>query len=247
MSATTVCLVGFSEALAAPEVCFSLMRTGARIVSFYRRGRGRFARLNFVEYVPIAPPEVDFERTICEVEALTDHLQPHWIAPCDDAALLVLSQLTSAAARRFLPSAAACDFAMDKHAQIMLAADSGFSVPRTRRVTCEADLVYFGKLPAILKPRAAIDVLNGRLDKGQTFAFRRDIPFEARRAITQRPYLIQEYKDGVGEGFFGIARDGEIYASFGHRRLRMMNPSGSGSSACISRTPEACEIEAADQ
>src|SRR6185437_16101732 len=60
------------------------------------------------------------------------------------------------------------------------------------------------------------------------------------------PYLIQEFKVGVGEGFFGIAHKGQILAHFGHRRVRMMNPAGSGASACIARLPEPAEIKEAE-
>jgi predicted ATP-grasp superfamily ATP-dependent carboligase len=244
MAATTVYLIGFAEAVAAPEVCFSLKSTNAQIISFYRH-EGKFARLKFVEYFPVAAPEIDFERAVHDVETLVDRVGPDSIAPCDDAALLILSQLKSAKARSLLPTVAACDFAMDKHAQITLASDSGFSVPRTKLVSCEADLADFEARPAILKPRAAIDIVDGRLEKGPSFVVRSDVlPAQARKALAQRTYLMQEYKNGVGEGVFGVARDGDIYASFGHRRLRMMNPSGSGASACVSRTPDACELEA---
>ncbi len=51
---------------------------------------------------------------------------------------------------------------------------------------------------------------------------------------------------GVGEGFFGIAHSGKMHACFGHRRLRMMNPAGSGASACVSREPDAEELRAAE-
>jgi hypothetical protein len=247
MAATAVYLVGFAEAVAAPEVCFSLKSTNTQIISFYRqRGGGKFARLKFVEYFPVAAPEMDFERAVDDLETLVNHVSPESITPCDDAALLVLSRLKSAKARSLLPRVAACDFAMDKHAQITCASDSGFSVPRTKLVTSEADVADFDARPAILKPRAAIDLMDGRLEKGPSFVLRGGVlPPKARNALTRRTYLMQEYKSGVGEGFFGIAHDGDIYASFGHRRLRMMNPSGSGASACVSRTPDACELQAA--
>jgi hypothetical protein len=246
MTATNVHLIGFAEAVAAPEVCFSLRRTKARIIGFYRKkGGGKFARLNFVEYFPVVAPEIDFEQSVHDVEVLVSRLCPESIAPCDDAALFVLSRLKSNSTRG-LPTAAACDFAMDKYAQIALALESGFAVPRTKLVINEAGVADVEERPAILKPRAAIDLMDGRLEKGPSFVIRSDdLPPEARKALTQRAYLMQEYKSGVGEGFFGIAHDGDIYAGFGHRRLRMMNPLGSGSSACISRTPEVDEIESA--
>jgi hypothetical protein len=222
------------------------MRSGAaKIVSFCRRGGGRFARLNFVEYIPVTAPEEDLDRTVRELEQLIDTLNPEWIAPCDDAALFALSHAKGAKAQRLLPSVTACGFAMDKYLQVKLAADIGFSVPYTRLVNTEADLSDFDCRPAILKPRAAIDVIDGRLEKGSSFVVRGDVQPEVLETIANRSYLMQEYKNGVGEGFFGIAWKGEIYGAFGHRRVRMMNPTGSGASACVSRTPEKFEHEAA--
>jgi hypothetical protein len=247
MAAKNVHLVGFAEAVAAPEVCFSLKKANGRIVAFHRpKSGGKFARLNFVEYFPVAAPELDLEQAVRDVETVVRQVCPESITPCDDAALFVLSRLKGDKVRSLLPTSAACAFAMDKHAQITLASESGFSVPCTRQVTSEADVDEFSTRPAILKPRAALDLIGGRLDKGSSFVIQSDrLPSEARKAIGRRQYLIQEYKNGVGEGFFGVARDGDIYAGFGHRRLRMMNPLGSGSSACVSRVPEANEVDAA--
>jgi predicted ATP-grasp superfamily ATP-dependent carboligase len=50
---------------------------------------------------------------------------------------------------------------------------------------------------------------------------------------------------GTGEGLFGLAVAGEVSHWSAHRRLRMINPQGSGSSACISMTPEPELVDAA--
>ena len=243
-----VYLIGFAEALAAPEVCFSLRATGARIVSFCRLERGtKFARLNFVEYCPVTAPEVDFNRTVHEVEALIKRIRPELTAPCDDAALLVLSRVRGSGDHCLAPFGAACDFAMDKWAQIDVASASGFAVMHSKLVTSEDDVARFPFRPAILKPRAALDICGAGLDKGRAFMIANDyLTEEARKALASRPYLIQEYKAGAGEGYFGIAQAGKIHASFGHRRVRMMNPAGSGASACISRQPDADELQAVE-
>jgi len=49
------------------------------------------------------------------------------------------------------------------------------------------------------------------------------------------PLLVQPFVAGVGEGVFGVAAPEGVRAWSAHRRLRMMNPKGSGSSACISQ------------
>jgi hypothetical protein len=238
-----VYLIGFAEALAAPEVCFSLQATGAQVKSFYRLEKmTKFARLNFVEYCPVTAPETDFNRTVHDIEALIRRFRPQLMAACDDAALLVLSRIGGSGDHCLAPIGAACDFAIDKWAQINAASASGFAVIRTRLVTSEGEVARFQFRPAILKPRAALDICGTGLDKGRAFMIHDDsLSEEARKAIARRPYLIQEYKDGVGEGYFGIAHAGKVYASFGHRRVRMMNPAGSGASACISRELDADE------
>jgi hypothetical protein len=240
-------LIGFAESWATPEVCFSLKATGAHIVCFCRRdGRAKFARLNFVEYCSVNAPESDLDRTVDEVGALIARLQPEAIIPCEDAALLVLARLNAFEGHRLSPSAAACQFALDKWAQLDAARASGFAVMPTQVVQSEADVIRFPIRPAILKPRNALDIRGAGVVKGRSFVVESDnLSGEARAALSQTAYLVQEYKVGVGEGVFGIAHSGKIHASFGHRRLRMVNPAGSGSSACLSREPDAGELQAA--
>ena len=50
------------------------------------------------------------------------------------------------------------------------------------------------------------------------------------------PLLVQPYIRGTGEGVFGLATSDGIRAWSAHRRLRMMNPHGSGASACQSQS-----------
>jgi hypothetical protein len=166
MAATSVCLVGFAEVVAAPEVCLSFMRSNARIVSFDRqKGGGRFARLNFVKHVPVTAPEADFESNVSKVEALADLVEPVWMAPCGDVSVLVQSRLRQAKARGLLVGPSACDFAMDKRAQIPLAAASGFFIPQTKLIRSEADMAEFDARPAFMKPQAALDMVNAWLER----------------------------------------------------------------------------------
>jgi hypothetical protein len=245
---TPVYLIGFAESWATPEVCFSLQATGARIVCFCRRNaRAKFARLSFVEYCPVNAPESDLDRTVDDVEALIARFQPEALIPCEDAALLVLAKLNRSERDWLAPSPEACQFALDKWAQLDAARASGFAVMPTQVVESEADVARFPIRPAILKPRNALDTRGAGVAKGRSFVVEDDhLPREARAALSQRAYLIQEYKMGVGEGVFGIACSGTVYAGFGHRRLRMVNPAGSGSSACVSREPDGGELQAAE-
>jgi hypothetical protein len=210
------------------------------------KGKEKFARLNFVEYYPVSPPEIDFHRTVHEVGSLATGLKPEVVMPCDDAALLVLSRLNGSR-NCFIPDGEACKFAMDKWLQIDAARRSGFAVMPTQIARSAADVARFPIRPAVLKPRNALDLRGSGIDKGRSFIIEDDrLSHEAKTALCRRPYLIQEYKGGAGEGFFGIAQAGKIHAAFGHRRLRMMNPAGSGASACVSRQPDGEELQAAE-
>jgi hypothetical protein len=242
------CLVGFAEALPAPEVCFSLRTAGVRIVSFCRSNNSsKFARLNFVEYCLVTAPEVDFNRTVSDVENLIRRIRPELTIPCDDAALMVLCRASNRPDDSLSLTRAACDFAVNKWTQIEAASACGFSVMQTSLVTDESDVNHFPFRPAVLKPRDALDHCGSGLSKGRTFIIKDDhLPDEAKEALHSRPYLIQEYRAGVGEGYFGIVHDGKIFTGFGHRRVRMMNPIGSGSSACISREPKPDESKAVE-
>lgn len=57
--------------------------------------------------------------------------------------------------------------------------------------------------------------------------------------------LLQQFVRGTGEGLFGLATDRGVVAWSGHRRLRMMNPHGSGASACITAPPAEPAVRAA--
>jgi hypothetical protein len=239
-------MVGFAESLATPEVCFSLRADGTRVVSFFRQGGPKFARLEFVEYFPVTPPEQDFGGAVSDIQSLIDLINPDVIAPCDDTALLLKSRLDPEHGQS-ISTVATTSFAMDKWVQIQAAAACGLSIMKTSLVRDEGDIARFGCRPAFLKPRLALDLINGKVSKGKTFIIDDNrLTAEIRAAIAERPYLIQEYKSGVGEGNFGIAHRNKVYASFGHRRIRMMNPAGSGASACISRIPDDRERQAVE-
>jgi hypothetical protein len=245
LSSQSVYLIGFAESLPTPEVCFSLRSKCDRLICFFRADApNSFARLKFVHYIPVTPPEKNLSRAINDVQSAIAKFAPDQVAGCDDAALLIFSRLPNLGLRSISPLDD--PFAFDKWSQIAAARDSGFATLQTQLVNSEDDVTQFHIRPAILKPRFALDINGDRVSKGQTYILQHNfLTAEVRTAISERPYLIQEFKVGVGEGFFGITRDGEIFAPFGHRRLRMMNPAGSGASACISRLPEAAEIDAA--
>jgi hypothetical protein len=98
MSQTTV-LVGFAEAMAAPESVWSLVDDGFRVVAFARRGRPsalRFSR--HVECHEICPPEVDLQACLIELQSLMVSMDGNAgelqriLFPLDDKAVWVCSR-----------------------------------------------------------------------------------------------------------------------------------------------------------
>ena len=91
------------------------------------------------------------------------------------------------------------------------------------------------EFPIVLKPSQPIVDQNGALVRpnGQVCADRAELT-RAAHAWGGEPLLAQPLISGVGEGLFGIAGPTGLHAVSAHRRIRMMNPQGSGSSACSS-------------
>jgi predicted ATP-grasp superfamily ATP-dependent carboligase len=88
-----------------------------------------------------------------------------------------------------------------------------------------------------LKPAEAVVHRDGRVRKARN-RICGDLQ-ELERAVRdwhgEYPFLVQPYMAGTGEGLFGLASDDGVHLLSAHRRLRMMNPHGSGASACQSQ------------
>ncbi|MGA8045652.1 MAG: hypothetical protein WCA30_05225, partial [Dermatophilaceae bacterium] len=56
--------------------------------------------------------------------------------------------------------------------------------------------------------------------------------------VTPGPVMTQPVIRGTGEGVFGFVDESGPHCLTGHRRIRMMNPQGSASSACTSKDVE---------
>ena len=99
------------------------------------------------------------------------------------------------------------------------------------------DFVAKESFPVILKSADCVPIYQGRITSCRNWiCANRD---ELDRAIAEWgervPLLCQTFISGVGEGVFGIVAPDGVRAWSGHRRIRMMNPEGSGSSACASQ------------
>jgi predicted ATP-grasp superfamily ATP-dependent carboligase len=121
-----------------------------------------------------------------------------------------------------------------------MALEAGFSVPHTFLVRTETELLDYcdnTSFPVILKPANCVPVSRNRVSKCRNWiCANRDEVQRARNEWRERvPLLVQPFIAGIGEGIFGLVAPDGIRAWSAHRRLRMMNPQGSGSSACISQ------------
>ncbi len=86
----------------------------------------------------------------------------------------------------------------------------------------------------MVKPALAVELRDGKLHRSvgrvaATYAQIRDAVI-----AIGGPAIVQPLLTGTGEGVFGLATASGVVALSAHRRIRMMNPRGSGSSACRS-------------
>lgn len=251
VAANTV-LIGFANALAAPETAWSLLESGSEVVAFARRGtRCALRGSRDVRIVEITPPEEDARAAVADLLAASRSLAIRAVMPLDDMALW----LCDAAFQEGLPlpvvgpTGATAALALDKGLQIAAAADAGFSVPPTRYIDSLDDLRALPELPAVLKPSRAVANQQGRLRRGAGYLCGNaaELDAAARAWRGSERLLAQPLIRGVGEGLFGLAGPDGLLALSAHRRVRMANPQGSGSSACVSTAVDPALAAAADR
>ncbi len=245
MSQVTV-LIGFAEAGAAPEVLWSLVDAGFQVIAFARMGRTSALRHSrHVVCHEIRAPESDLQGAISDLHSLLFSLREtggqRILFPLDDAALLLCSSVRLAPkwilAGPYGPTA---ELALNKYLQTQTARDAGFDVPKTMFARTATEIVRFSTaepFPIILKPAESVPTHDGRVDKCRKWicASHRELQRALKEWAERVPLLVQPFVCGTGEGIFGLAASDGVRAWSAHRRLRMMNPQGSGSSACISQ------------
>jgi hypothetical protein len=246
--ASPTVLVGFAEALAAPEVVWSLVDMGCHVVAFARKGRPSALRHSrHVVCHEIVAPEADLQKSVRELEALCASLysgkdnSQRILFPLDDKGVWLSSKMQLGTEWLLAgPSGPSAELALNKCIQTAVAREAGFAVPKTSMARTATDVLGACEdmeFPVILKAAQCVPVFQGRV-----YSCRKWIcanPRELDRAVTEWgervPLLIQPFIIGTGAGIFGLATSDEVRAWSGHRRLRMMNPQGSGSSACVSQ------------
>jgi hypothetical protein len=242
-------VVGFAEAMAAPEVVWSLVDAGFRVVAFARKGQQSALRHSrYVVCHEICPPEVDIQACLSDLDAIlasvgtTGNDVPRVLFPLDDKAVWLANRVDLG--NRWLlagPDGVKAELALNKCVQTQLACDAGFNVPKPLLARGAKDVFAFGakeSLPIILKAAECVPVREGRVQGCRKWICADSD--ELKRAVDEwaerLPLLVQPFITGTGEGIFGLAAPDGVRAWSGHRRLRMMNPQGSGSSACVSQS-----------
>jgi predicted ATP-grasp superfamily ATP-dependent carboligase len=235
-------IIGFAEALSAPEVAWSLVDHGFNVVAFSRKGRRPSLRHSrFVHVFEITPPEVDLSRAIDQLKLEAIRLKETSgvlaLMPLDDEAVWLCGRADFGSEIIVIgPRGEAVEIALNKQKQIEIAQTAGFCVPPTSYVEHVEDVrpreVNF---PIVFKPAVAVVKSDLALSKGQSWicSDRAELESAVDSWGGKMPMLIQQFIPGIGEGLFGLATHRGVLVWSAHQRLRMMNPHGSGASACM--------------
>ena len=242
----------------ALAVIRSLGQRGIRVVAadssrFTQGGFSRFCARRALYPSPV--------RGIREFQAgllrMIETIRPAVLMPMTERTLTALASVRHEIESRVtlapLPSRRALEVAFDKQATVDLAASLGVAVPRTIAIRRLSDLERIRSeipYPAVIKPRRSENVTaDGRVVAGGSveYCFGPESLEEAYLEVHRRaPFpLIQEFIPGEGFGISVLYDRGRIRALFAHRRLRMLRPTGSGSSLRESIEPPQDMVKAA--
>lgn len=237
MSNKTI-IIGFADALSAPEVTFSLLDAGFSVAAFVRRNSKPPAlrKCKTVKLLEVTAPEEDARKTVAELNDHYKNLQSAAIMPLNDKAVWLCDKLSAQKEIKVAGATGAhAQFSLDKRIQVDAALKAGFNVPQTIIITNIEDARQVTNYPIVLKPALAVAEENGRLLSKESLNYCTNAQ-EFKKSIQswsgKQPLLAQTVQRGIGEGLFGVATEDGITALSAHRRVRMMNPKGSGASAC---------------
>jgi len=232
-------MIGFAEALAAIETAWSLERAGFAVSAFARAGsRPALRRSGSVQIHPVAAPELDAEQSVRDLRAAMRGCGAAALMPLDDAAVWLCERACEGTGSTLVgPRGRQAEVALDKRLQCEAAFTAGFQVPETEFLVAPERPAKAQRFPVVVKPAMAAERLDGRLLSHGAALTCADAA-ELERAIDAiepgRALMLQPRLRGVGEGVFGLAGPDGVEGWSAHRRIRMMNPAGSGSSACTS-------------
>lgn len=242
-------LIGFADALAAPEVFFSLYHRGYKVRVFQRKDTVAPLSKRLPVGTPflITPPEQDAELAKQELAGLLrDNRDIDALLALDDTSLWLANEVLNGFANAEQKPALANargdqkEIALDKARQIEAAKAAGLAVPPTIVANSRDEILKATIFPAIVKPALAISLDDaGQIRKGDAYYLfdKKDLDNLPDESAYSFPVLVQPLIHGTGEGVFGFAGKEGVVQVFGHRRIRMMNPHGSGASACCAIDP----------
>jgi hypothetical protein len=233
-----IILIGFGEALSAPEVAWDLMDHGFQVMAFCRRGSSPpLRRIKGIKLIEVTPPERDAWETVEQIRKASQLFEARILLPLDDAAVWLCDRVSTN--DDILVAGAMgrnAQLALNKQDQLEAAREAGFNVPETVYITEKHDFLKTNQLPAVIKPAAAVSEIKGKLRKGPIIFCidREDLTRAANECDYDGLMMVQPLLVGIGEGIFGLNGPDGVKNWSAHRRIRTVNPLGSGSSACKS-------------
>src|SRR5258707_8799215 len=173
MSQTRV-LIGFAEAMSAPEVLWSLVDAGFEVFAFARKGRASALRYSrHVVCHEICAPESDVLASLSELDALLGTLGSQAsegqliLFPLDDKAVWLCSKLKLGERWKLAgPSGSCANLALRKDLQVEAARKARFNVPKAVLARTAKDLITFieaESYPVILKAAECVPIYQGRV------------------------------------------------------------------------------------
>lgn len=244
-------IIGFGEALSAPEVAWDLLDHGFKVMAFCRRGSSPpLRRIKEIRLIEVTPPERDAWETVDQIQKASQKFSASLLLPLDDASVWLCDCVSS---NHGIPVAGATGqnarLALNKQDQLEAARKAGFNIPETVFITEMQDLAKVTQLPVVIKPAAAVAEIKGKLRKGPVIFCigREDLTRAAKECDYDGLMMVQPFLPGIGEGIFGLNGQDGMKTWSAHRRIRTVNPLGSGSSACESLTISDHPIVSAEQ
>jgi predicted ATP-grasp superfamily ATP-dependent carboligase len=211
-------------------------------------GASRHARRHTLVPDPLREPE----RYSAEVLRAAEEWDAQVVLPVAEASILsILPNREQFRAILPLPDLQTFARASDKAYVAGLAGTLGLSVPAQYVLNAAGDLESAASqlhFPVVVKPsRSVIGTEAGRIKTGVAYATSAEMltTLGERLHADAFPLLLQERIEGSGMGAFLLRWNGEIIASFCHRRLREKPPSGGVSVHCESVAPDPALLQPA--
>ncbi len=226
--------------------CRSLVRAGHEVhVASPRRwslaGASRGVRSHGLLQDPMDHPE-DFAAAVA---ALAERVKADVLLPTTDASAVAILKRQGGAPAPYripLPGLPAFTLASDKAALLPLAEKAGLAIPESMLVPSRAAAAAHSLedfAPGVLKPHRSIAAVGVGLRRHSV------VPYDSATmgaALLQSmpdeafPILVQRRVEGPGVGFFALRWNGAMVATFAHRRVREVPPTG-GVSVCRESIP----------